>query len=207
LILILSIYLTANGPKMARRLRRETPGQHRWRTDLLIAIVNRVVGGYIRGTLTMATLIGVLVGGGMLVLQVPYAIMLGVLAFFMEFIPFLGVFISGAACVLLALTKGWLLALIVVGYFVVVHVIEGDIVGPRVMGKVLGVHPALTLIGLVAGTELFGFWGALFAAPLVGLLQAVGTAIWKELRGQDPRMVVMEREEQAGQRATARTVS
>ena len=54
-----------------------------------------VVGGYIRGTLTMALLIGLLVGGGMLVLRVPYAMLLGVLAFFMEFIPIVGVLVSG----------------------------------------------------------------------------------------------------------------
>ncbi len=190
LIVILSVYLTANGPKIAQRLRRETPGAQRWRTTLLIAIVNQVVGGYIRGTLTMATLVGVLVGGGMLVLQIPYAILLGVLAFFMEFVPIVGVIISGSVCVVVALFKGWVPALIVIGYFAVVHIIEGDVVGPRVMGKAVGIHPATALIGLVAGTELFGFWGALFAAPLAGLVQAIGTAAWREVRGRNPHAVL-----------------
>ncbi len=195
LILILSVYLTANGPNISQRLRRETPGGQRWRTALLIAIVNQVVGGYIRGTLTMATLIGVLVGGGMLVLQVPYAILLGVLAFFMEFVPIVGVLISGAVCVLVALFQGWILAVIVVAYFAVVHIIEGDIVGPRVMGKAVGIHPATALVGLVAGTEIFGIWGALFAAPLAGLLQAVGTAVWREWRGKNPDAVLRSEDE------------
>ncbi|HXT36772.1 MAG TPA: AI-2E family transporter [Chloroflexota bacterium] len=190
LILILSVYLTANGPKIAKRLRRETPLTQRWRTALIITIVNQVVGGYIRGTLAMATLIGILVGGGMLVLQIPYAILLGLLAFFMEFIPIIGVLISGAVCVVVALFKGWVLAVIVLAYFVVVHIIEGDIVGPRVMGKAVGIHPATALIGLVAGTEIFGIWGALFAAPLAGLLQAIGTAAWRESRGSEPPAVV-----------------
>jgi predicted PurR-regulated permease PerM len=190
LILILSVYLTANGPKISQRLRRETPGAQRWRTTLMIAIVNQVVGGYIRGTLTMALLIGVLVGAGMLILHIPYAIMLGVLAFFMEFIPIIGVLVSGTICVLIALFQGWVWALIVLIYFAVIHVIEGDIVGPRVMGKAVGIHPATALIGLVAGTELFGLWGALFAAPLAGLIQATGTAIWREVRGADPTSVV-----------------
>lgn len=190
LILILSVYLTANGSKISQRLRRETPGAQRWRTTLLIAIVNQVVGGYIRGTLAMALLIGVLVGGGMLVLHVPYAILLGVLAFFMEFIPIIGVLVSGGVCILIALFQGWVLALIVLAYFAVVHIIEGDVVGPRVMGKAVGIHPATALIGLVAGTELFGLWGALFAAPLAGLLQAIGTAAWRELRGKNPQTVL-----------------
>jgi predicted PurR-regulated permease PerM len=197
LILILSVYLTANGPRIAQRLRHETPGSQRWRTSLLIATVNQVVGGYIRGTLTMATLIGVLVGGGMLVMHVRYAALLGMLAFFMEFIPIVGVLISGAFCILIALFQGWVLALLVLAYFVVVHIIEGDVVGPRIMGKAVGIHPATALVALVAGTELFGFWGALFAAPLAGLLQAIGTATWRELRGGDaPALVQAVREEE-----------
>jgi len=190
LILILSVYLIANGPQIARRLRRETPGAQRWRTGLLIAIVNQVVGGYIRGTLTLATLVGVLVGGGMLILHVPYAVLLGVLAFFMEFIPIIGVLISGTVCVLIALFQGPVVALLVLIYFAVVHVIEGDVVGPRIMGKAVGIHPATALLALVAGSEVFGLWGALFGAPLAGVLQAVGTAAWRELRGGDAQAVV-----------------
>ena len=186
LILILSVYLTANGPGIARGLRRETPGTERWRTSLLIAVVNQVVGGYVRGTLTLAALIGVLVGAGMFVLHVPYAVLLGVLAFFMEFIPIIGVLISGTVCIGIALFTGTTTALLVAGYFVVVHVIEGDVVGPRILGKAVGVHPAVALLALVAGSELFGLWGALFGAPLAGMLQAIGTATWRELRGSAP---------------------
>jgi predicted PurR-regulated permease PerM len=190
LVLILSVYLTANGERIAQRLRHEAPGQQRRHIILLIAIVNQVVGGYIRGQLSLALLIGVLVGLGMLVLRVPYAVLLGILAFFMEFIPVVGVLISGAVCVIIALFQGWFLAVLVLGYFVIVHVIEGDVVGPRIMGHAVGIHPATALIALVAGTELFGVWGALFAAPLAGLVQAIGTAVWLELRGGDPTAVV-----------------
>src|SRR5207237_1444102 len=83
------------------------------------------------------------VGVGMGVLGVRYALLLGVLAFFMEFVPVLGVMISGAVCVALALFQGWVLALIVGAYFVVVHVIEGDLIGPRIMGRAVGIHPAV----------------------------------------------------------------
>jgi predicted PurR-regulated permease PerM len=182
LVLILSVYITANGPRVRRWLSEQAPRGQRRRVHLGVAIVNQVVGGYVRGTLTLATLVGVLVGAGMGVLQVRYAVLLGVLAFFMEFIPVIGVLISGAVCVLIALFQGWPLALIVLAYFVVVHVIEGDVLGPRIMGSAVGIHPAVALIALVAGTELFGIWGALFGAPIAGLLQATITAAWREVR-------------------------
>ena len=182
LILILSVYLTANGPRLGEWLRAQTPGRQRWRTRELIGLFNQVVGGYVRGTITMASLVGVLVGGGMAVLHVHYAVLLGVLAFFMEFIPLLGVVVSGTVCALVAVFQGWLLALFVIIYFAVVHIIEGDVVGPRIMGKAVGIHPAVALVALVAGTELFGLWGALFGAPVAGLIQALVTTVWRELR-------------------------
>lgn len=183
LVLILSVYLTANGPNIAEALRRETPDRQERTIDRAITEVNRVIGGYVRGTLTLATLIGLLVGIGMALLGVKYAVLLGVLAFFMEFVPVVGVLVSGAVCVAIALFQGWLLAVIVLVYFAVVHVIEGDVVGPRIMGDAVGIHPATALLALVAGTELFGLWGALFGAPLAGLIQAVLVAGWSQIRG------------------------
>jgi hypothetical protein len=80
-----------------------------------------------------------------------------------------------------------------------VHVIEGDLVGPRIIGKAVGIHPATALIALVAGTELFGIWGALFGSPLAGLVQAIGTAAYREFRGQDPSVVLHDVKEEAEQ--------
>jgi len=182
LVLILSIYLVANGPRVVAWVREHAPRSQARRANLSIAIVNQVVGGYVRGTLTMALLVGVLVGVGMGVLQVRYALLLGILAFFMEFVPVLGVIISGTVCVVIALFQGPVLALVVLGYFVIVHVIEGDLIGPRVMARAVGIHPAVALLALVAGSELFGIWGALLGAPIAGLLQAFATAIWREVR-------------------------
>ena len=207
LVLILSVYLAANGTRIAHWLKTETPGgTTRYRAHLLVAVVSRVVGGYIRGVLLLALLIGVLVGGGLAALGVPYAVLLGVLAFFMEFIPVLGVFISGAAAVAIAIFhfQEVLRPLLVVAYFIIVHVIEGDLIGPRIMGKAVGIHPATGLIALVAGTELFGIWGALFAAPLAGLLQAVLTAAWLELRGGKPHEILQVMTEEASQQVEQR---
>lgn len=179
-VAVMSIYLLIDGRRATNWLRQNMPRRQRGRIRFLLDTLQRVVGGYIRGQLFLCTLIGLLVGIGMQILGVPYALLLGVLAFFLEFIPVLGTFVSGAICVLFALTKGWLLAVIVLAYFVIVHVIEGDVVGPRVVGKVIGLHPVVSLAALLAGGELFGIWGALFASPIAGVIQAFLIAMWYE---------------------------
>ncbi len=187
LVAILSIYLLADGGRVTKWLRQNMPRRQSGRVRFLLSTLQRIVGGYIRGQLLMSTLIGVLVGIGMTVMQVPYAILLGVLAFVLEFIPVLGTLVSGAICVLLAFTRGWPIALIVLAYFVIVHIIEGDIVGPRIIGKAVGLHPVVSLAALVAGAELFGLWGALFASPVAGVIQAFIVALWSEWRETHPQ--------------------
>jgi predicted PurR-regulated permease PerM len=184
LVAVLSIYLLIDGSRVANWMRRNAPQPAM--ANFVLDTLQRVVGGYIRGQFLLAVSVGLLVGGGMFVFHVPYAVLLGVMAFFLEFIPVLGSLISGAICTLIALTQGWLIAVGVLIYFVVIHVLEGDVVGPRVVGKAIGLHPVISIAALIAGSELFGIWGALLASPIAGVLQALVVAVWKNWRATHP---------------------
>ncbi len=186
LVLVLSVYLLIDGERLVHWLATSPPMATRGSVVSFLATLQRVVGGYIRGQLIMSSLIGLLVGVGMFVLHVPDAALLGVLAFILEFIPILGTLVSGVICVLIALTQGWVLALIVLAYFVVVHIIEGDIVGPRVVGKAVGLHPAVSIVALIAAGDLWGILGALFASPIAGLIQAIMLDVYAEWRKTHP---------------------
>jgi predicted PurR-regulated permease PerM len=186
-VTVLSIYFVANAPAVNRWMRASAPLDQRVRVTFILDTLNRVLGGYIRGQVTLATLVGLLVGLGMqLVFHLPFAVLLGVLAFVLEFIPFIGVIVSGVACVLVGLTVGPLTAVGVLLYFVGVHVVEAELVGPRIVGSAVGLHPAISLVGLIAGAELFGLWGALFAAPVAGIVQALVVAIYRTWRSGNP---------------------
>lgn len=184
LVAVISIYLMLDGTRIADWLRRNAPQPIR--ANFLLDTLQRVVGGYIRGQILLAVMIGVLVWIGMTIFQIPYAVFLGVVAFIMAFIPIIGTFISGAVCVLVALTHGWLIALGVLIYFIGIHIFEGDLVGPRIVGEAVGLHPVVSLFALTAGAELFGIWGALFASPVAGVIQALIVAYWKEWRRTHP---------------------
>ena len=183
---VLSIYLMLDGKRVKDWLQTQLPVTQRNRVDFFLDTLEKVVGGYIRGQLVLATVIGLLVGCGMWLFHIPYAVLLGFLAFILEFIPVLGTLTSGVFCVAIALSQGWIFALIVLAYFVGVHIIEGDVLGPRVVGKAIGLHPAVSMLALIAGAELFGVWGALFAAPTAGLIQAFVRAAWIEWQSLHP---------------------
>lgn len=186
LVAVLSIYLLIDGGRAVGWLHNNLPLERREQGNFILGTLERVVGGYIRGQITLSALIGVLVGVGMALFQVPYAVLLGVMAFILEFIPILGTLFSGVICVLLALTKGWIIAALVLGYFILVHIIEGDVVGPRIVGKAVGLHPVISIIALITGADLFGLWGALFANPIAGVLQALLVEIWIQWRKSHP---------------------
>jgi predicted PurR-regulated permease PerM len=207
-VAILSIYLLLDGARIIRWLRGNLPLPQR--THSLLDILERVVGGYIRGQLTLSFLIGLLVGFGMAILRVPHPILLGELAFFMAFIPVLGTFITATACVLLALTpnqswvislthQSWVLAIIVLVYFLAVHSFESHIVGPRIVGHSVGLHPIIAISAVIAGVELFGILGALFVAPVVGVIQAVIISFWREWHLTHPELFSTKKAATAGE--------
>jgi predicted PurR-regulated permease PerM len=192
---VVSVYLMIDGPRLRDWSQRHAPVQMRATVVFLADALERVVGGYIRGQLALSGLIGVLVGVGMAIFQVHFAVLLGVMAFVLEFIPIVGTLVSGAICVLIAFGQDWRLAIGVLIYFIVVHVIEGDLVGPRIVGRAIGLHPAVSIVALIAGADLFGIWGALFAAPVAGLLQALLVGFWQGWKAAHPEDFGIEREE------------
>jgi predicted PurR-regulated permease PerM len=186
LILVISVYLIIDGQRVTAWLRTSTPLAMRGRITSFLATLRHVLGGYIRGQLIMSSLIGVFVYIGMAVAKVPYAVLLGVLAFILEFIPILGTITSGVICIAIALTQGYGTAAFVLGYFIFVHVLEGDVIGPRILSRAVGVHPAVSMVALVAGSELFGVLGALLASPVAGLAQAIIADLYQEWRKLTP---------------------
>lgn len=183
LTIVISIYLLVDGAHAVDLMQSSIPRSRRGQFSSTIDILQRVVGGYIRGQILLCTLIGIIVGVGLFVLQFPFAVLMGVLTFITEFIPVLGTIFAGTVAVLLALTQGgWVMAIEVLIFFVFVHLFEGYFLAPRLIGNAVKLNPAIMLIALTVGSELFGVFGAIFAAPTAGLLQAFFTVVWIQYR-------------------------
>jgi len=205
---VVSVYLLFSGYRFGHWKKDSSPVSQRGWISSVSEILQRVVGGYIRGQIIMSTCIGVLQGVGMLIIGVPYAALIGVLAFILEFIPTLGTILTGAIAVVIASTQSWTLALITLAYTIVVDCIEGYLLSPRIMGKAVEIQPVVSLLGMIAGVEVFGIWGGILAAPTIGLTQALVGAYWQYYQKTHAKEFPPEKIEQATrpQKESAKTV-
>ena len=176
---VVSVYLLVDGYRLGKWLISSSPISQRGWVSTVLEILQRVVGGYIRGQIIMSSCMGVMQFIGMSILGVPYAPLIGMLAFILEFIPDIGTIITGFVAVVIALTVSWQLALITLIYTIIVDCIEGYVLSPRIIGRAVEIKPVVSLLAMIAGSELFGIWGAILAAPTMGLIQALVGAYWQ----------------------------
>ncbi|MCI2238374.1 AI-2E family transporter [Kineococcus sp. TRM81007] len=133
---------------------------------------------YMRATIVVAFADGAGVAIGAAILQVPLAVPLGLLVFLGAFIPIIGALLSGAVAVLVALVaQGPVTALIMLGVVVAVQQIESHVLQPFLMGRAVAVHPLAVILAVAAGATVFGIVGALFAVPLVAVLNTGVSAL------------------------------
>jgi len=140
------------------------------------------LSGYVRGTAINGLVNATLMSVGLVLLGVPLVPAIGVLTFFGGFFPIVGAFVSGAVAAMVALVaNGPGTAGLVVGLTVIVHHVEGYLVGPFVLGRALRLHPVVVLLALAAGGTVAGVLGAFIAVPVT----AVTVAVVDELRRAD----------------------
>jgi predicted PurR-regulated permease PerM len=137
----------------------------------LIQAIEQRVGAYVSGQLLLAGIIGGLALITYLIIGLPNALVLGMFMVVMELIPVIGPVIAAIPAIVIALTVSPLTAVWVVLALIVIHQLEANIIGPRVMKRAMDMRPIVTLLALAAFGSLFGILGALVALPLASTLQ------------------------------------
>lgn len=139
--------------------------------------IKKVIQGYVSGLLLVIVIIAALNTTGLLILGIPYAIFFGVFSAMLTIIPFIGNFIGCALPVLMALiTKdnAWY-AVGVIGLYVVVQFLEGNLITPRIMGNKVSINALAAIIALLIGGKLLGIAGMIIAIPAMGVLKVILT--------------------------------
>ena len=132
------------------------------------------LGAYTRTQILVAAVDAIGIGIGAAILRLPLAFPLAILVFLGSFIPIVGAVVTGSVAVLVALvTHGPVAALIMLGVVLAVQQIEGHVLQPFLMGHAVSLHPVAVLLSVAAGSFIAGILGALFAVPLVAVLNTV----------------------------------
>jgi putative heme transporter len=128
---------------------------------------------YVRATAVVAVVDAVAIGIGLAVLGVPLAVPLAALVFLGAFVPIIGAVVAGSVAVLIALVaNGPVPALIVLGIIVAIMQLEGHVLQPLLLGRAVKLHPLAVVLAIAAGLVVAGIAGALFAVPLLAVLNS-----------------------------------
>ncbi len=189
LIGVLSFYFLIDGKRIRDSIVSIVPQRQMSHVLVFEDALNRVVGNYIRGQLTLAAIIGVLAAVVCLITGLSqFAIIVGVLAFLFETIPMVGPALASipAIAISLLLPDPFPRTIWVVVAFIVIQVLESNILGPRIVGHAVGLHPVASIISLLVFAQLFGPFGALIATPIVAAIWVVIASIYRSARGETP---------------------
>ena len=166
---VLIFYLMKDSGPIRESLHAPFPAALRPYLRDILDIADRTLGGYVRGQLTLGLIVGVIVAVGLLLLGVPFAVILGIVAALTEMIPIIGPWIGGAVGVLVTLATAPDKVLWVILLYLVIQLLENTLLVPRIQGDTLNMHPIAIIMVITIGSQYFGLWGVILGPPLVAM--------------------------------------
>jgi predicted PurR-regulated permease PerM len=171
IILVLAFYWTLNGPRIIQSYLLLIPQNQRESLGELFSAMESKVGLYMVGQGFLCIVIGLMALVAYLLIGLPNALVLALIAGVLEAVPMIGPFIGAvpAGLVALSIAPGKLIWVIIAT--IVIQQLENSLLVPRIMKKAVGVNPFVTLLSLFAFSTLFGLAGALMAIPIAAMIQ------------------------------------
>jgi predicted PurR-regulated permease PerM len=181
LTIFVMFFLLKDGERIWRWITKGLPSEARRRADDAGTAAWGVLVNYMRGTTAVAAIHAIFIGVALWVLGVPLLLPLIILVFIAAYLPLVGIFVAGTVVILVTLgTKGWIAAAIMIGVFILEGQIEGHLLQPLLIGRVVRLHPLAIILVLALGGVIGGIAGAIVAVPAA----AAVTYAWPHLRGQ-----------------------
>ncbi|WP_099225371.1 AI-2E family transporter [Listeria costaricensis] len=171
-------YLLKDGKKLPDFILKMLPVNGRAHTRQVLIESNHQISSYIRGQIIVSFCIGILLFIGYLIIGLPYALTLAIVAACTSIVPYLGPAIAITPALIIAIvTSPWLLLKLIV-VWVLVQLLEGKFISPQIMGKTLKVHPITILFVILVAGKLFGVLGVIFAVPGYAVLKVIVTHVF-----------------------------
>ncbi len=186
LVLMIAFYMVVEEKSMHHMLMHLTPSRYQKMVDSVASQVRVNAGKWLRGQLLLMLLVGLLSYLGLTLLQVPYALALAFLAGLLEVIVFIGPLIALIPAAIIGFSVSPAIGVLVMVLYFIVQQIEGDILTPKIMQKVIGLNPVISIIAVIAGFEFQGVLGAILAIPIAMIIGI----IFREWRAASKKLSV-----------------
>lgn len=165
-------YLVYTRDDIVKFLRSLPPAAARAAFDRYIERLDRGLSGVVRGQLIICAVNGVLSGIGFALFGLKYWPLLAIVAGAFSLIPIFGSILSSIPAVMIGLAQDFWTALWVLLWIIGIHQLEASLFNPRIIGSAAKLHPVLVVFVLLLGEHYYGLWGALFAVPLLSIVQS-----------------------------------
>lgn len=177
---VLAFYFLIDLPSVQKRLVDVFPENRRSEASHVGRQLNTAIGGFLRGQLVVAVIVGVMLSFGYWVIGLEFWLLIGLVGGILNIVPFLGPWVGGFLGVLVAVTTAdFSTAIWAVVVAVIVQQIDNNFVSPSVLKATVRLHPAVTLVSLILGGALAGLWGVVIAIPLVASIKIVLGHWWR----------------------------
>lgn len=169
-VLVVSFYLLMEHNKFKVWL---TSFFHVDSQNRILTILNQVddkLGAWLRGQIVLSLFIGVITFISLAIIGLPNALSLALIAGILEIIPTLGPILSSIPAIIIALTISPGMAVVIIVLYIIIQMLENNLLVPKIMQRAVGLNPVVVIIGVVIGTSLLGVAGALLSIPFIALL-------------------------------------
>ncbi|MFW5961589.1 MAG: AI-2E family transporter [bacterium] len=173
LIPFVLFYLLKDDQKIFENMMVIVPEDKKRSIEKLAVEIDQLLSTFISSQLVVAFFLGLVMFIGFLIIGLPNAVALSVIAMITSLIPIIGPFFGSLPAVFVAVTNSWFLFLGVLVIILIAQYLEGNVIRPLVQGRRLEIHPIIVLFVVLSGVYLFGFIGALTAVPLYVVLRLI----------------------------------
>lgn len=177
---IVAFYLLVDLPSIRRSAESLIPDGARAEVFHVARRLNRAIGGFFRGQLAVALIVGIMCSIGLAIIDLRFWFLVGMIAGLFNLVPLIGPWVGGIPGVVIALTTGSpVKAALVVAIMAGAQQIDNHLITPYVMQRAVRLHPAAVVLALLAGGTLGGFFGLLLAVPVTAVLKILVGHVWR----------------------------
>jgi len=176
---ILLFYMLKEGDKFGQKIVSFMPKRYHAEGEKTMQDIDSALSGFIVGRVVVNLALGVLMYIGFLIIGLPYALLLTVVAVIMNFIPFIGAILSAIPIVIIGLIESPSVAIWSLVVILLSQQIQDNIISPYIFGKQLDIHPITTILLVLVGSDAFGIIGVIIIIPVYMMLKIVVTKVYQ----------------------------